>query len=59
MQIYESEIPDSTVGYRIFFCSKCGCYLFHEPVTPSLRVREVMVECADGEYEDYDGDFGS
>ena len=32
MRMYENEIPDSTVGYRIFFCSKCGCYLLHEPV---------------------------
>ena len=32
MRMYENDLPDSTVGYRIFFCSKCGCYLFHEPV---------------------------
>ena len=58
IRLYENELPDSTVGYKIFFCSKCGCYLLHEPVTPRPRVSALIVECADGECEDYDGDFG-
>jgi len=44
MRKYENTLPDSTVGYRIFFCGKCGCYLFHEPVfpTPTLEKGELM-----------------
>lgn len=32
LKTYEVEVPDSPVFNRIAFCSKCGCYLVHEPV---------------------------
>ena len=32
LRLYQSNIPESTLGYRIYFCGKCGCYLLHEPV---------------------------
>ena len=32
LKIYEDSDSETLVGNRIAFCSKCGCYLLHEPV---------------------------
>jgi hypothetical protein len=32
LKTFEDANALNGIGYRIAFCSKCGCYLFHEPV---------------------------
>jgi hypothetical protein len=42
LKTFEDANALNGVGYRIAFCSKCGCYLLHEPVSPTAKVTRMM-----------------
>lgn len=42
LKVYEEAGALNGVGYRIAFCSKCGCYLLHEPVY--ILSRSVLIK---------------